>query len=450
MRHPDSEYDVIVIGGGPAGSTAAALTAQGGLRVLLVDREKFPRFRIGESLMPATYWTLERLGVIDRMKASSFPRKHSVQFFSKTGKASAPYYFSKVEPTDSAQTWQVRRMDFDHMLLKNAAAKGADVFEEIRVHEVLFDEPGQAPLGEGGGTGGVGERAAGGGNETAIGIRAETKDGAKHDIRARVVVDATGQSALLAKELKLRHTDPHMKHCAFFTRYKGARRDPGIDEGATVIMHTDNEMSWFWYIPQPDDVVSVGVVGKLDYLVKGRSKDPAVVFAEEVARCKPLQERIEDAEQQHAIRVLKDFSYASKQIAGDGWVLAGDAFGFIDPIYSSGVFLALKGGEMAADSILDAFAHDDLSAARLGQHGPKLVAGIDAMRKLVYAFYDPDFSIAEFLKRHPDQQENLVHLLIGNVYRKDVSGLLRAMDEYRKLPQYEPIHVEEAATEHPR
>jgi len=419
--YPDSEYDVIVVGGGPAGSTTAALTAAGGLKVLVVDREKFPRFRLGESLMPATYWTLERLGVLDNMKCSNFPNKHSVQFFARSGKAAAPYYFSKVEPTASAQTWQVDRLEFDHMLLRNAADKGAAVFEEVRVHEVLFD------------------------GERATGILAEFKGGEKREITAKVVVDATGQSALIAKKFKLQRTDANLKHCAFFTRFKGARRDTGIDEGATLIMHTDSEKSWFWYIPQPDDVVSVGVVGNLDYLVKGRSNDPTVVFEEEVARCKPLQERIAGATKEHEVRVLKDFSYASKRIAGDGWVLAGDAFGFIDPIYSSGVFLAFKGGEMAADSILAAFAEDDFSAARLGRHGAEFVAGIDALRKLVYAYYDPDFSIARFLKEHPKQQENLVHLLIGNVYRHNVDGLLSAMDEYRELPKYEPIYVEEPA-----
>lgn len=418
---PDSAYDVIVVGGGPAGSTAAALTAAGGLKVLLVDREKFPRFRVGESLMPATYWTLDRLGVLDKMRCSDFPNKHSVQFFSKSGRGSSPYYFSKVEPTESAQTWQVRRREFDHMLFRNAAEKGAAVFEEVRVHDVLMD------------------------GDTATGIRAEFADGEKREISAKVVVDATGQSALIAKKLKLRRTDPNLKHCAFFTRFKGAKRGEGLDEGATLIMHTDNEKSWFWYIPQPDDVVSVGVVGSLEHLVKGRSNDPQEVFAEELARCRPLQERIEGAEQEHEVRVLKDFSYASTRIAGNGWVLAGDAFGFIDPIYSSGVFLALKGGEMAADSILDAFAADDLSAARLGRHGVEFVAGVDALRKLVYAYYDPDFSIAEFLKRYPEQEENLVHLLIGNVYRKDVTPLLRAMDEYRELPKYQPTLMESAA-----
>jgi len=421
--HPDSEYDVIVIGGGPAGSTAAALVATGGRSVLLLDREKFPRFRVGESLMPATYWTLERLGVLDQMRCSKFPEKHSVQFFGGSGRGSRPYYFSKVEHTPSAQTWQVRRREFDHMLLRNAAAKGATVCEGVRVHEVLFDESD---------------------SNSAVGVRAEFAGGVKRDIAAKVVVDATGQSALIAKKLKLRRTDPNLQHCSFFTRFKGARRDAGIDEGATLIMHTESEKSWFWYIPQPDDVVSVGVVGPLDYLVKGRSNDPATVFAEELARCKPLQERIAGAEQEHEIRVLKDFSYAATRVAGNGWVLAGDAFGFIDPIYSSGVFLALKGGEMAADSILAAFAENDFSAASLGRHGDELVAGIDALRKLVYAYYDPEFSIAEFLKQHPEQQEYLVHLLIGNVYRVNVDGLLRAMDEYRELPKYRPIHVEAA------
>ena len=126
-------------------------------------------------------------------------------------------------------------------------------------------------------------------------------------------------------------------------------------------------------------------------------------------------------------------------------MLAGDAFGFIDPIYSSGVFLALKGGELAADSILEGFARDDFSAAQLGKHGPEFIEGIDALRKLVYAFYDPDFSIAQFLRQFPERQEDLVHLLIGNVYRHPVDGLLGAMDEYRKLPKYEPITIDESS-----
>ena len=419
--HPDSEYDVIVVGGGPAGSTAAALIAVGGRKVLLVDREKFPRFRLGESLMPATYWTLERLGVLDKMKCSHFPQKHSVQFFTGSGKGTAPYYFSQVDPHESSRTWQVNRLEFDHMLLKNAAEKGAEVFEEVRVHGVLFEDG------------------------RATGIRAEFKDGEQREINSKVTVDATGQSVLLAKNLGLRQADSNLLHCAFFTRFRGAQRDEGIDEGATLIMHTETEKSWFWYIPQPEDEVSVGVVGPLTHLVKGRSNDPQQVFDEELAICAPLQARLEGAEQLHDVRVLKDFTYAAKSIAGDGWVLAGDAFGFIDPIYSSGVFLALRGGELAADSILEAFEADDFSAARLGKHGPEFVAGVDALRKLVYAYYDPDFHFGEFLEKFPEQRENLVHLLIGNVYRRPVDGLLESMDRYRELPKYRPIKIDEGA-----
>ena len=208
-------------------------------------------------------------------------------------------------------------------------------------------------------------------------------------------------------------------------------------------MHTDSGKSWFWYIPLPDDVVSIGVVGHVDHLVRGRSSTPQDVFDEEAAACPALVERIAGADQLDDVKALKDFSYASHRIAGDGWVLAGDAFGFLDPIYSTGVFLALKGAEGAADSILDAIAAQDFSAARLGRHGKEFLAGMEAMRKLVYAYYSPDFNFADFLRKYPECKDDLVNLLIGNVYRKNVNGLLESMDRFCELPKYRPFRIQD-------
>lgn len=416
-------YDIIVMGGGPAGSTAAALLGAAGRSVLLLDREKFPRFRIGESLMPATYWTLQRLGVLETMAASHFPRKHSVQFFGRSGRASTPFYFFETEDSPAAQTWQVDRVEFDAMLLDNARAKGAEVHEQARVLEVLFE------------------------HGRATGVRARLADGSERTLRSRVVVDATGQAGFLARKLDLRNGDPNLRNCSYYTRFRGGRRETGIDEGATLILHTAAERTWFWYIPLPDDTVSVGVVGPIDRLGRGRVADPQAIFDAEAQGCPALLERLADATQIGPIRVDKDFSYASHRIAGDGWVLAGDAFGFLDPMYSTGVFLALKGGELAADAILAAFETQDFSAATLGRHGEEFLAGIDAMRKLVYAFYSRDFNFAEFLKAHPECKGQLVDLLIGNVYRRDVSGLLRAMDEFCDLPDYEPYRLSEPETQ---
>ena len=436
-------YDVIVIGGGPAGATAATLIAQKGHRVLLLERMRFPRFKIGESLMPATYWTLQRLGVLEKMKASPFVPKHSVQFSNPTGKFSRPFYFAETDPHESSVTWQVLRSEFDAMLLDNAREHGVEVREEAPVKEVLFD--GDRAVGVRVEFGGEGEESAGSvrPGQPADGVP-RRKSGEVRDIFCKVVVDASGQSSLIARKLGLRRHDPELKKAAIFTHFQGAYRDPGIDEGATLVLHTEGAKSWFWYIPLHDDRVSVGVVGGIDHLVSGRVPDPQKVFDEEVASCPPLPGRLEGARQLFPAVTTRDFSYKSSRIAGDGWVLAGDAFGFLDPIYSSGVLLALKSGELAADAVNDALASNDLSAARLGAHGPGFLAGMEAMRKLVYAYYEEGFSFAKYLRRFPDQRIELIHLLVGNMFRDQANDLFDSMGQMIRLP--EETYLEEAGS----
>jgi flavin-dependent dehydrogenase len=414
------EYDVIVAGGGPAGATAATLVAQKGHRVLLVERDREPRFKVGESLMPATYWTFERLGMIAKMKASRFVKKQSVQFFSGDGRGSSPFYFTEFDPHESSHTWQVVRKEFDQMLLDNAIEHGVEVRRGVTVREVLFDGDPAQSLTPGGGQ--------------VRGVELVEGDGEPQTVSCKVVVDATGQKAMLAQRFGLSLGEPNLRNASIYTHYKGAYRDPGIDEGATVILHTQDQSAWFWYIPLPDDTMSVGVVGPVESLIRGRQGGPEQIFAEELARCPVVAERVAGATQVMEIKVARDFTYRASQMAGNGWVLAGDAFGFIDPIYSTGVFLALKSAEMAADSIHSGLVENDLSATSLGRHGECFIAGMEAMRRLVYAYYDSNFSFADFLRAHPHFRKDLIHMLVGNVYREPVGDFLAALSQEVQLP----------------
>jgi len=224
---------------------------------------------------------------------------------------------------------------------------------------------------------------------------------------------------------------PGAQEAAVWTYWKGAQRDTGRDEGATMVLQTVNKKGWFWYIPLHDDIVSVGVVAGYDYLFQNRSsKELEAIYFEEVAKAPGVQPRIKNAQRCDIFRAQKEYSYRATRAAGNGWVLVGDAFGFLDPLYSSGVLLALTSASMAADSIHEGIARGDTSARQLRKWEPEFVQGMERMRRLVCEFYD-GFSFGRFVRKHPDLKGFLTDVLIGDVFTDDVDILWPLMDELR-------------------
>lgn len=399
--------DVVVIGGGPAGATASTLIAQQGLRVTLFEREHFPRFHIGESLIPETYWVLRRLNMLDKMKRSGFVKKFSVQFASANGRISEPFYFMEHKPHECSQTWQVLRSEFDLMMLENAAEHGVDVHQGTRVLDVLFD------------------------GDRAVGVRVKYEDGREQEVHAQVVIDASGQSHLIASRFNLLEKDPVLKKGALWTYWEGAYRDTGRDEGATMVLQTKNKNGWFWYIPLHNNIVSVGVVSSFEYLFDKSRGDHEAIYQQELDNCPACKQRVSSGRRVAEFYATKDYSYKSKQCAGDGWVLIGDAFGFLDPLYSSGVLLALKSGQLAADAVVEGVRSGDTSAARLGKWGPGFLQGMDRMRRLVCEYYD-GFSFGGFVKQHPHFKGHLTDLLIGDLFKESVDEVVEPMDAFRQ------------------
>jgi len=315
--------DCIIIGGGPAGSSAGAVLAEHGHRVLLLEREKFPRYHIGESLLPFTFLPLQRLGLIDKMKASAFIKKYSVQFVSPSGRASQPFYFyTRYDRETVAQTWQVLRSEFDQMLLDNAREKGVEVREQTTVRELIK---------EGG---------------AVAGVRAQTQGGDLAEYRAPITLDCSGKESFAAVRNQWRVKDPFLNKIAVWTYYRGAQRDEGLDAGATTVAYVP-EKGWFWYIPQHNDMVSVGVVAEGKYLTRGGVKAPEDIFRREVEENQWIKRHLARGSQTGAYYLISEYTHHAKHCGERGLLLVGDAFAFLDPVFSSGVMLALKSGVLA-------------------------------------------------------------------------------------------------------
>jgi len=406
---PDLEFDAIVLGAGPAGTTVAALLAEKGHRVALIEREPLPRYRIGESLIPHCWYALERLGLVQRVDSAGFVvRKFSVQFVSTDGRRSMPFYFNRHTDHDCSRTWQVSRAEFDALLLENALEKGARLYPFTAAKELVAQ------------------------GSQVVGVRAVREDGAVLELRAPVTVDATGRDALAQTRNGWRVKDPSLNKIALWTYYEGSVRDEGIDEGATTIAYLP-QRGWFWHIPMAHDRVSVGIVAEADYLYRD-VRDRERIFLREVERQPWIRERLAPGKRVAELRTTGDFSYRSKHCATSGLVLVGDAFAFLDPVFSSGVYFALQSGVMAADAVHAAVEAGDASAARFLDYGRRFCRQIEPMRRLVYAFYDSAFHFGTFLRNHPEFHRDMTDCLTGNLDR-DFGPFFAAIARYASVPE---------------
>jgi len=410
----ENYYDVIIIGGGPAGSAASSILAEYGHRVIVLEREKFPRYHIGESLIPFTYGPLERLGLIPMMKSSAFVKKYSVQFISPNGKASEPFYFfTRYDRDTIAQTWQVLRSEFDEILMNHTRSKGTIVREEIEVKELLRD------------------------NGKVIGVRAQNKTGCVEEFFAPITLDCTGKEAFSSVRNGWRMKDPYLNKIAVWTYYRGAKRDPGIDEGATTVAYVP-EKGWFWYIPQHENMISVGVVADGKYLTRDGVRDPEKIFKREIEQNVWIKDHLSIGEVAGPYRLISEYSHHARHCASDGLLLVGDAFAFLDPVFSSGLMLALKSGVMAADEVHKAFLEKDFSPQRFGEYAISMRTSVENMRKLIYAFYDPKFSFKKLIDKYPDAAGEITDCLSGDV-GKDFSPLWKKISEFVPLPDDLPF-----------
>ena len=385
-------YDAVIIGGGPGGSTVATLLARAGRSVLVVEREKFPRFHVGESLLPFSLPIFDRLGVHEKIRAAGYMEKYGAFFWNEDNGTTRPVVFAEARDPRHPKAYQVKRADFDDLLLKHAASCGAEVREETAVEDVLFE-----------------------GNR-AVGVRVKSATGSEQ-IRAKIVVDASGQGAVLSRKLGLRHFDPKLKRAALFAHYEGIGW-PEASRKGDILLPIDDGV-WFWIIPFSDGTCSVGGVFDPAVVRFGEGTSVEARYEQMLGRSPRMGKLLAGSRRTSAVHGVSDYSATSEKIAGDGWVLVGDAAAFLDPVFSTGVFLALSTGERAAKTIDRALSRrgrvDARDFAAYGRESERMWA---RFRRFVYAFYDPVFFEAFCTPTPPERiRAAVVTTLAGGVER---------------------------------
>ncbi len=380
-----------MVGGGPAGSTIAALLAERGEHVVLVEKDRHPRVHIGESLLPFNLPLFERLGVKDEIARIGMP-KYGAEFVSLYNGKTSGFEFANGWDKGFPYAYQVRRSEFDHILLKNAAAKGATVIEECRVTDVAFPPEGGA---------------------VASGRDA---DGQVRRWRAKFLVDASGRDTLLASRFDIKHRNPKHASAAIFGHFTGAHRSSGKAEGNIALFWFDH--GWCWFIPLADGTTSVGAVCRPGY-IKSRKTDLRDFFIATIALCPPLAQRLEHARLVSPVTGTGNYSYRSKRMMGKSYIMVGDAFAFIDPMFSTGVYVAMSSAFLGADVVSACLREPQKSARAFKIFDARVRRALDAYSWYIYRMNTPALRTMLLTTTNPFRlQEALLSLMAGDVFRR--------------------------------
>lgn len=356
-------YDVAIIGGGPAGSTAATLLARAERSVIVLEKDKFPRFHIGESLLPFSMAAFTRLGIQEKLRAAGFIEKFGGVMADAGGEKEAKFYFKDGFGAKTDRSWQVTRSEFDKLLLDHARESGAEVSQETSVEAATFDSNG-------------------------VQLKVTSQDGARREIEAKYLVDASGRNSFLGNKFNLKKTYQHLQKISLFAHFDGVEREPGIDGTLTRMVRALT--SWFWIIPLDHDRTSIGIV--LDAAEFRAAKlSPEDFFDRALSEQPVITERIGQGRRVSPVHVAADFSYRMKKLYGDRWLLAGDAAGFIDPVFSSGVFLAVLAGESAADTVLEVLKQPRRRRRLFARYERLVNRAMDVYLRFVDAWYSKEF-----------------------------------------------------------
>lgn len=386
-----NECDVLVIGGGPAGSTVAPMLARKGYRVVLLEKAHHPRFHIGESLLPANMPLLEKLGVADEVRAIGM-EKWGAEFVSPWHGHGQEFRFSEAWNKSMPYAYQVKRADFDLILIRNAAREGAEVIEGCKVGGVDFLPDDQGAI-----------------------VSATHDDGREQRWKTRFVVDASGRDTFLANRFRIKHRNPRHNSSAMYAHFVGARRNEGQAEGNITIFWFDH--GWFWFIPLSDGATSVGATVWPYYMKTKGSRPLDQFFLDTIAMCPPLAERLKDAQAVTAAEATGNFSYVSERNHGANYLLLGDAFAFIDPVFSSGVMLAMNSGIAGAEAIDTCLSRPREAAAALKEFDRIMRHGPTAFSWFIYRITNPTMRDMFMGPRNVFRvKEALLSVLAGDVF----------------------------------